>query len=185
MALVAFKRANEPAADELEEIFHEHYRLVYRAAYSVTGSEQEAEDVLQTLFLQLLRSGVPSGFRKNPKAYLYRAAINQALNAVRSRRRHAQIFDLAGLEAAVDVPGDPPHDAELRKRLLEALATLNRRAVEMVLLRYLHKCSEAEIASVFGTSRGVVAVTLWRARTRLRKLLSNSDGARAQRSREE
>src|SRR5688572_23287028 len=94
MALVAFKRANEPAADELEEIFHEHYRLVYRAAYSVTGSEQEAEDVLQTLFLQLLRSGVPSGFRKNPKAYLYRAAINQALNAVRSRRRHAQIFDL-------------------------------------------------------------------------------------------
>ncbi len=185
MALVAFKRANEPAADELEEIFHEHYRLVYRAAYSVTGSEQEAEDVLQTLFLQLLRSGVPPGFRKNPKAYLYRAAINQALNAVRSRRRHAQIFDLAGLEAAVDVPGDPPHDAELRKRLLQALATLNRRAVEMVLLRYLHKCSKAEIASVFGTSRGVVAVTLWRARARLRKLLSNSDGTRAHRSREE
>jgi hypothetical protein len=27
MSLVAFKRATEPAADDLEDIFHEHYRL--------------------------------------------------------------------------------------------------------------------------------------------------------------
>jgi RNA polymerase sigma factor (sigma-70 family) len=152
----------------------------------VTGSEQEAEDILQTLFLQLLRSGVPPRLRQNPKGYLYRAAINHALNAVRSRRRRAEVFDLSALEAAADVPGEHPHDAQLRKRLLEALATLNRRAVEMILLRYLHKCSEAEIGTLFGTSRGVVAVTLWRARTRLRrKLLSSSDGVRAHRSPEE
>jgi len=185
MSLVAFKRVTEPAADDLEVIFQEHYRLVYRAAYSVTGIEQEAEDVLQTLFLQFLRRGVPPGLRKNPKGYLYRAAINRALNTVRSRRRRAEVFDLAALEAAAELSGEDPHDAELRKRLLQALATLDRRAVEMMLLRYLHKCSEAEIGTLFGTSRSVVAVTLWRARTRLRKLLSVSDGARAHRSPEE
>ena len=172
--VAAFKLVREPGADEVEDIFEEHYRLVYRTAYSVTGNSQEAEDVLQTVFLQLLRRGVPPGLRKNPNAYLYRAAVNQALNAVRSRRRRAEVFDPATLERALDVPvDDSANDAEkIQKRLAEALARLSQRAVEMVILRYEQKYSEEQIASLFGTSRSVVAVTLWRARARLRKLLS-------------
>ena len=175
--VAAFTRVGEPVADEVEDIFEEHYRLVYRTAYSVTGSAHEAEDVLQTVFLQLLRRGVPPGLRKNPTAYLYRAAVNQALNAVRSQRRRAEVFDPAALERALDVPaGDSAnHAEETRKRLLEALATLSQRAVEMVILRYEQKYSEGEIATLFGTSRSVVAVTLWRARARLRKLLGSME----------
>jgi RNA polymerase sigma factor (sigma-70 family) len=101
-SIAAFEHVREPGVDELEAIFQEHNQLVYRTAYGVTGSAQEAEDVLQTVFLQLLRSGVPPGLRKNPKGYLYRAAVNQALNAVRSRRRRAEVFDPATLERAID-----------------------------------------------------------------------------------
>jgi RNA polymerase sigma-70 factor, ECF subfamily len=171
--VAAFTRTREPGADEVEDIFHEHYRLVYGAAYTVTGSAQEAEDVLQTVFLQLLRSGVPSGLRKNPKGYLYRASVNQALNAVRSRRRRAETFDPAALDRAVDLAGDCAADEteDLQRRLAEALPKLNQRAVEMVILRYEQKYSVNEIATLFGTSRSVVAVTLWRARARLRKLM--------------
>src|SRR4030095_12979695 len=157
----------------VENIFHEHYRLVYGAAYTVTGSAQEGEDVLQTASLQLLRSGVPSGLRKNPKGYLYRASVNQALNAVRSRRRRAETFDPAALDRAVDLAGDCAADEteDLQRRLAEALPKLNQRAVEMVILRYEQKYSVNELATLFGTSRSVVAVTLWRARARLRKLM--------------
>ena len=134
--VAAFKPATEPLTAELEELFLEHSRLVYRTAYRVTGSPQDAEDVVQTLFLQLLRRGLPPGLGKNPKAYLYRAAINLALNAVKSRRRRASAADPAHLERAADVP-DEAHVSnprvDLQERLVDAIAQLNPRAVEMLI----------------------------------------------------
>jgi RNA polymerase sigma-70 factor (ECF subfamily) len=175
--VVAFKPAIAPLGEELEALFREHSRLVYRTAFSVTGSAQDAEDVVQTLFLQLLRHGLPPGLKNNPKGYLYRAAVNSALNAVKSRRRRHAAADAAGRElptlvpAAPDVP-DP--DTERQQQLVEAIATLRPRAVEMLILRYEHDYSDADIARLLGTSRSVVAVTLFRARGRLRKLLQAS-----------
>ena len=173
--VVAFKQASEPLTTELENIFLEHSRLVYRTAYSVTGSPQDAEDVVQTLFMQLLRRGFPPDFRKNPKAYLYRAAVNVSLNAVKARQRHVSAVDPARLEFAIDTHASDP-DAELQERLVRAMSQLNPRAVEMLILRYQHNSSEAEIGALLGTSRGVVAVTLYRARARLKKLLRASSG---------
>jgi RNA polymerase sigma factor (sigma-70 family) len=171
--VAAFTRISDPLSAELEAIFREHSRLVYGSAYSVTGSAQDAEDVVQTLFLQLLRRGFPPGLRDNPKAYLYRAAVNLALNAVKSRRRRDAAVDAARLEIAVETPEDDRSNPEcdLRERLVTAMAQLNPRAVEMLVLRYEHDCTEAEIGRLLGTSRGVVAITLFRARARLKKLL--------------
>src|SRR6186997_3050489 len=134
-SVAVFRRPSEPLAEDLEDAFREHSRLVYRTAYSVTGSAQDAEDVVQTLFLQLLRRGFPPAFRQNPKGYLYRAAVNQSLNAVKSRKRRAEAVDPEQLEVA-----DPRLDEreatatdDLRARLVEAIAQLNPRAVEMII----------------------------------------------------
>src|SRR5262245_12289118 len=175
--VVTFKPAIAPLGEELEALFLEHSRLVYRTAYSVTGSAQDAEDVVQTLFLQLLRHGIPSGLQNNPRGYLYRAAVNSALNAVKSRRRRTEATDAAGRELPTLVPArhdDPGGDAERQDRLVSAVATLPPRTVEMLVLRYSHDYSDAEIARLLGTSRGVVAVRLFRARARLKKLLRPS-----------
>ena len=175
--VAAFKPVPQPAVDAVEEIFQEHYRLVYRTAYTVTGNAQDAEDVLQKVFLQLVRRGIPAGLCKNPEGYLYRAAVNQALNAVRSRRRRGEVFDPVLLERAIEVPiyDDPNASGDIQQRLLAALATLSERAIAMVVLRYEQQYSEHAIAKIFNTSPSVVAVTLWRARARLRKLLSPTD----------
>ena len=53
---------------ELEQIFREHYYLTYRTAYGVTGSPEDAEDVVQTIFLRLLRREFPPNIKRNPKA---------------------------------------------------------------------------------------------------------------------
>jgi RNA polymerase sigma-70 factor (ECF subfamily) len=176
-AVAAVNVTSEPLAQELEEAFREHSRLVYRTAYSVTGSAQDAEDVVQTLFLHLLRRGFPPDFQSNPKAYLYRAAVNVSLNAVKSRQRHARNAEATRVEPAVESRfgvHTPNPEEELRERLVNAMAQLNPRAVEMLILRYEHDCSEADIGRLLGTSRGVVAVTLHRARARLEKLLRKS-----------
>jgi RNA polymerase sigma factor (sigma-70 family) len=51
------------------------------------------------------------------------------------------------------------------------MAQLNPGTVEILILRYTHNCSDAEIARMLGKSRGTIAVTLYRARTKLKKLL--------------
>ena len=175
-SVAVFRRPHEPLAEDLEDAFREHSRLVYRTAYSVTASAQDAEDVVQTLFLQLLRRGLPPAFKENPKGYLYRAAVNLSLNAVKSRRRQAVAVDPKQLEVADNGPDGREAVAkdELQARLIDAIATLNPRAVEMLILRYEHDTSEAEIGRLLGTSRAVVAVTLFRARARLKKLLRNN-----------
>jgi RNA polymerase sigma-70 factor, ECF subfamily len=43
---------------EFEQIFQQHHDVVYRTAYGVTGSIQDAEDVSQTVFLKVLRQEV-------------------------------------------------------------------------------------------------------------------------------
>ena len=82
MKAAILKMPGETLTEELERTFREHYPLVYRTAYSVTGSAQDAEDIVQSLFLQILRLGFPDGLRSNPKAYLYRATINLSLCSI-------------------------------------------------------------------------------------------------------
>ena len=160
---------------EFEEIFEQHYAMVYRTAYCVTGSAADAEDVVQSIFLQLLERRVSVDFMRNPKGYLYRAAANLSVNVVRARKRRAQIQTVEHL--AESVPVDSANESEeLHRTLYEAIAELPPKAAEILLLHYLHGCSDAEIAKVLGTSRGTIAVNLYRSRARLRKLLISSLG---------
>src|SRR5438105_12140731 len=75
----------EPAIaipDELERAFRAHHRLVFRTAYRITGNAGDAEDVLQTVFLRLLRRSRSASPLESPESYLRRAAINAALDVI-------------------------------------------------------------------------------------------------------
>jgi RNA polymerase sigma-70 factor (ECF subfamily) len=157
--------------ESFERIFREHSSFVYRTAYRVTGSVEDAEDVLQTLFVQLLRRDLVPEFEKNPKAYLYRAAVNTSLNVIRSRRRSVPADDLDELKAFSAGPASRGQN-EIEEKLRAAMAELNPRAAEILILRHVHGYTDAEIAKLLGTSRGTIAVSLFRARARLRKSIS-------------
>jgi RNA polymerase sigma-70 factor (ECF subfamily) len=163
--------SEEALSEELAILFREHSRLVYRTAYYVTRSAQDAEDVAQGVFLHLVRRGVPPGLRDNPKGYLYRAAVNLSLTAVRSRERRALAEQAQAESSDPSVRRNGP-TTDLQERLASAIPTLSPRAVEMLVLRYEHGFTEVEIGRLLGTSRAVVAVTLFRARARLKKLLA-------------
>lgn len=159
---------------ELEDLFRQHHQLIYRTAYSVTGSRPDAEDVLQIIFLRLLRRGLPPDLTRNPKGYLYRSAINLSLNTVRDRERRKLPAGSERVLVPVDSTSPPSADDDVRRSLLKAIAQLKPRAVEILILRHVHDYSDAEIARILGTSRGTVAVALFRARARLRTLLSGA-----------
>jgi RNA polymerase sigma factor (sigma-70 family) len=64
----------------------------------------------------------------------------------------------------------------MQRRLVNAIARLKPRAVEILILHYEHGYSDAEIAQMLGKSRSAVAVTLTRSRQRLKKLLKAASG---------
>jgi RNA polymerase sigma-70 factor (ECF subfamily) len=107
---------------------------------------------------------------KSPKAYLYRAAVNLSLNTIRSRQRHVLTNDAESFEQALHSAGRNA-DEELHRRLYEAIAELDAKTSEILILRYIHEYSNGEIAKLLGMSRGVVAVQLFRSRAKLKQLI--------------
>jgi RNA polymerase sigma-70 factor (ECF subfamily) len=164
--------ADEPSqlSQELERIFDQHYELIYRTAFSLTGSGADAEDIVQTIFVRLLCRALPLELSTTPERYLYRAAFNLSLNTIRDKKRQV----LTGNMAAFDT-GHSPDEAHaqhlLDQRLHEAIAALNPAAAQIVILRYVHNYRLSDIAQMLGTTRGTVAVSLFRARVSLKKWL--------------
>ncbi len=174
--------AGNPGPD-LEAIFRQHQRQVLNAAYRVTGNAQDAEDVLQTVFLRLARREGGSPLSDSLAGYLHRAAVNAALDVVRSRKS-ARSTALESVEpslpAAVDDdPGERQQVHELRDRLREALSRLNPKAAEIFALRYFEGYGNHEIAKMLGTSRSTINVTLHRTRNRIKEELGSVWGARS------
>jgi RNA polymerase sigma-70 factor (ECF subfamily) len=154
----------------LGEIYLEHHDRLYRAAYRVVGNSTDAEDVVQTVFLRVTQRDNGETFADNLAGYLYRAAINTALDLLRARReRHVIAIDHLEDQLSNAVA---EQDHALRNRLREALSKLSPRWAEMFVLKHIEGCENTEIARLCGTSQAVVAVTLFRARARLKRELT-------------
>lgn len=166
--------AGNAGLDELGALFRNHYKGIFRVAYRITGSQSDAEDVLQSIFVRLTPGWSRRDLSPNPRAYLYRAAINASLDIVRLRKRFNSVsldvidFDQSSM-LSVASPEDDLADLELRELVRHAVAKLGGRAAAAFALRYYEGYDNGRIAEVLGTSQMVVAVTLHRARTRLRK----------------
>jgi RNA polymerase sigma factor (sigma-70 family) len=69
---------------------------------------------------------------------------------------------------------DPDGNEEMDGYLWAAIAELEESSAQILILRYIHGQSIAEIAKVIGTTRSTVAVSLFRSRARLKKLIRAS-----------
>jgi len=132
----------------------------------MTGNAADAEDVLQQVFLRLLRRGQTAEPLDNQESYLRRAAINLSLDVIRNRRDDQSV----PLDDAPSLPSaQGQNQSELQDSLRRALATLSGRAAEVFALRYFEGYKNQEIARMLGISQVQVAVLLFRTRQQLQK----------------
>jgi RNA polymerase sigma-70 factor (ECF subfamily) len=154
-------------------VFRGHHATVFRAAYRVTGNSSDAEDVLQTVFMRLLRRSPDAETVGNMEGYLRRAAVNAALDLIRSRQAAPQVplDDVHPLlsENASLAPDRLHRSTEIRLWLRQAVARLSPRAAEMFALRFFEDRDNPEIAQILGTTTASVAVTLSRTRDRIQQ----------------
>lgn len=167
-----------------EELFHRYRDDVFRFAFLVVHDAALAQDVTQEAFLKVFRSIHKFQFRSSFKSWLYRVAVNEAITLLR-RRRIKEDLDPAP-EAGRAVPADLPVrdwqpeeaalEQEMKWALRNAIHQLDPAHRSVIVLKYFHDFSDAEIAGVLKCPAGTVKSRLHRARELLRSSMAKTAG---------
>ena len=147
------------------ELARAYAPAIYRLAYARTGSRADAEDIMQEVFVRLLRTRPDFADRAHARAWLLRVAANCANDWFRApwRRRERPLTD--------SLPAPEHEDGGVVEAVL-ALPAKYRTAVH---LYYYEELSVAEIAKITGKSESAVKSRLFRARAMLREALKEDD----------
>ncbi len=168
-----------PQPLDLEDLFRAHHAAMLHAAFRITGKASDAEDAVQSVFLRLARREEARDYAPSPGAYLRRAAVNAALDLLRSRIAGTESVaggDLDRAPGKLPGPDSSQREQELRSWLRSALARLSPAAAEVFTLHFVEGLANHEIATLLGKSRTVVNVLLHRARQQLRAQLPQRTG---------
>ena len=174
LQLATYESAVPTLTRDFSQSFEAYHGLVFRTAYRITGNAADAEDVLQTIFLRLLRMAPTAELPENEESYLRRAAVNASVDLIRARQTDRNV----PLSEAVADTGKPS-DIDLRDALRRALAKLNPQSAEVFALRYFEDYTNRDIAKALRISQVSVAVKLHRARHQLQKELLSYRGGQS------
>lgn len=161
----------EGSEEAFQELVERYGRMVYRVAYRITGSPEDADDVTQETFLKVFRSIDRFGRRSSVETWIYRIAVNCALNLVRDRREEPGGEVDRATERPLDDPGRAAERMELRRAIAEALGKLPPEQRAAVVLHDMEGLTHAQIAEIMGCSEGTVKSRLHHARRKLRAYL--------------
>jgi RNA polymerase sigma factor (sigma-70 family) len=163
-----------------EELFVEHYPRLVRTLVRLTGNRAQAEELASDAFCRLYQRGLS---HENAPAWLYRAAINLALDSLRANSRRLRREELVTREQlrATTHPADPLHELltdEKRRRVRDVIARL--KPVEgQLLLMDSSGFSSREIAEVIGVKPESISTLLGRAKQRFEKKYTHLYGGEA------
>jgi RNA polymerase sigma factor (sigma-70 family) len=163
-----------------------HLKSAYNLARWLTGSREDAEDVVQEAFLRAF-SAFENLRSEDGKAWLLAIVRNTSLTWLKRNRSTSTIV---GLEDQLEDPSEPSPDPEEmllislnREQVRRALEQLPAEFREAIVLRELEGLSYKEIAGTVGVPMGTVMSRLSRGREWLRRILSSPEGVRQKGSR--
>lgn len=146
----------------LGELYRLHSPALYRVAYRLTGSREDAEDVLHDVFVGLPEALEHYEERGRLDAWLRRLTARRALMKLRAQRRQVA---LESEHDAGQMPRERDHD------LQAAVNALPVPLRSVVVLKEIEGYSHAETAEMLGISVVTSRVRLMRAMSRLRRML--------------
>lgn len=153
---------------EVAECFQRYGALVFRRARTLLGSEDEAKDVVQEVFVSAFTKLTHFDRDKGAAStWLYRVTTNRCLNLIRDRRRRAQILGDAELGVR------PSADLEEQVRLRRLLSAVEPRCAEAAIYVLMDGMTHAEAAELLGVSRRTVGNLLLAFQRRVAELESD------------
>jgi RNA polymerase sigma-70 factor (ECF subfamily) len=165
-------RAATGDAEAFRALYDRHRNMIYTLALRMTGSDADAEDVLQQTFLRAYRA-LPR-FRGDSKftTWLWRVAVSAALTERKSKSRAASPVDDAAFEgraAAGPSPDDAAEATDEASMLRGHLEALPRRDRALLHMRYQEGKSFEEISDLMEMPVGTLKSLVFRAKAELRR----------------
>ena len=161
--IVSENYLNSEAQASLEDLYASHRDFLYRVALRVTRNADDAEDVVQNVFLRMMRNDARPDVGRSAIAYLKRAATNAAIDLVRQRAQRAE----------TTLPARHPTGTQTFVEQHYCRQVLDRRPPASAQLFELHGHGYMyeELAERFGIQIGTVKSRLYRIRAALEKEL--------------
>ena len=150
----------------LEVLVRRHAPAVYRLAYARTGNRADAEDVMQEVFLRLVRAKPTFRDEEHCRAWLLRVTVNRANSLYRVPWRQREL----PLEDNLSAPAPPEEGG-----VLEAVLSLPPKYRLPVYLYYYEELDVSEIAQTLGRKEPTVRTWLFRGRALLRRILGEEE----------
>jgi len=161
--------------DEFRLLVDRHSRTIFKLGYRMTGSEHDADDVVQETFIRAYRQLASFESRANFGTWLHRIAANCALDLLKSRKRREGRRRPNEEDPMLETmpSNDPdPHrllgNAELRDAVERAMNTLSENERTAFVLRHFEGMSIDEIGNTLGTKVNATKNTIFRAVQKLR-----------------
>ena len=182
------ERAQRFEPEAFDFLVDRYSTALYGFLLRLTSSSQDAEDLVQEVFLRLVRTIADYEHSGRFEAWLFRIATNLARDRIRRIVRGPSTTSLGALEGVGGTVAEPGRDgADARNtglaegpeladevgRLQGALAKLPQAEREVVLMRHYTELSFAEIAEVMGTPLGTALARAHRGLTKLRALMES------------
>ena len=141
---------------------------LFQHAFFIVKDSQEAYDAVQEVFIKAMRETRFFDEQFRMKAWLFRVTSNLCYNIVRDRRRRGGILESLNRPDRTNANQmERVQSGERRDEVMAFMDKLGRNHREILLLRYYHDLSYAEIAEVLDVKLGTVMSRLSRARARL------------------
>jgi RNA polymerase sigma-70 factor, ECF subfamily len=171
------RRCRDGDASAFEELYRQYSGRLYNLTLRMAGSKQEAEDLLQDVFLHAYRK--LGSFRGDSSlgTWLYRLGVNQCLDYLRGRQaKMSQATDSLDEEGAAELAAPTPAApiAVNRLDLERAIGQLPQGCRAAFLLHDVEGFEHNEVAKILGVSEGTSKSQVHKARAKLRALLSPS-----------
>ena len=178
-AAVALARDGDSEA--FRALVERHGRAVHRLAYRMTGSAQDAEDVVQETFLKAYRQLPRFESRANFGTWLHRIAVNCSIDLIRARPHRETGHGDADLEQfgasleSTDATGTSPErlmlSAEVQQRIGDAMSGLSRMERAAFMLRHFEGRTIEEISQSLGLKTNATKHSIFRAVRKVRTAL--------------
>jgi RNA polymerase sigma factor (sigma-70 family) len=142
--------------------FEDQHRSLLKTLYFVTGDRAEAADLMQEAFLKLWERWDRIETIEDPKAYLFRAALNGSRMRTRAARRAVR------RAVSVGVVRDPFDDADIREDVRRMLLKLSPRQRAALVLLDMYGYGSEEAARMLGIRPSTVRALATQGRSVLR-----------------
>jgi RNA polymerase sigma-70 factor (ECF subfamily) len=156
--------------DDIVRLFKLYANDLYRFALSYLGSKQDAEDVVQEVYLKLLNRSLLL-IKGQEKAYLMKMTANRCKDLLDSPARKTGVELESAVNEVACFHGFSEDDKELFNELMDLDETLRI----PLYLYYYGGYSQKEIAKIINTSEAAVTMRIKRAKERLRKKWSDKN----------